>query len=142
MTSLRQARVAVIAALLVAACGCGSNNSGGTDGSSSGSPDGGGVAVTCDPAAQTCGGGMQCDFFCDGTKLVVGCRADSGGSQDAGVACSATAPCARGSGCLTAAGSGASCKKYCASAADCPTGTCQPATIGVNCGAGTSTVTL
>jgi len=105
-----------------------------------GAPDGG--ATTCALAAQDCPSSAdKCDFGCQGTTLVVACIPGVGGGA-IGSACSATAPCGRGGGCLTAVDAGTACRKYCAGDGDCASGErCHNVTVAITCG-GTSTPML
>jgi hypothetical protein len=92
------------------------------------------AAMRCDPYAQNCPAGSKCDFGCDGTTAAVACRADNG-SGALGSACSASIPCAKGTGCLTSPDAGSTCLKYCAGDGDCATGQrCHNVDVTVNCG--------
>ena len=101
------------------------------------SPDGG---TTCNLATQDCPSNLdKCDFGCLGTTAVLGCTRGTDGGTPGGP-CSATAPCARGAGCLTMPDAGTACREYCASDGDCLTGErCHNVSVAVACG-GTSTV--
>jgi hypothetical protein len=139
--------VVVALATALAACGSGSSarDGGGSDGAAplaDAAGDSAEAAAACDPAAQNCGLGMKCDFFCDGTTPVVGCRLDPGGGQDANLACSAADYCRRGTGCIAMAATGALCRQYCTTDSDCIAGQCHQSMVGVNCGSGTSNLSL
>jgi hypothetical protein len=88
----------------------------------------------CDLVGQDCPDGTRCDFFCDGQTASIGCRLGATGAAP-GQACSALAPCTKGTGCLAPTGSGVMCRPYCNSDGDCPTGRCHVVTVNVACGA-------
>jgi hypothetical protein len=134
------------AALAMALVSCGGKSAGGdaggTAGADGGAGAGGGDAAAeivlshgaCDLVAQDCPDGTRCDFFCDGQAASIGCRPGSTGGA-LGAACSSTAPCAKGTGCLATSGSGIQCRAYCASDADCQVGRCHVVNVAVACGA-------
>lgn len=140
--------LAFAAAVVLATGACSGGNGPATDAAadlgSGGDAPADTTPVTCDPAAQDCASGSECDFGCDGTTAAVRCRADNG-TVAIGGACSTTAmQCAKGSGCVARPTSGgAFCLKYCASDGDCATGErCHNDNVGVACGAPATTFLL
>jgi len=98
--------------------------------------------LACDPFAQNCPADQKCDFRCQGTTAVVDCQPGADGGA-AGSACSNPLPCARGTGCVSVAGMGIACRKYCASDGDCATGQrCHNVTVAVACGTGATSFLL
>jgi hypothetical protein len=126
--------LAIVAAMAPTACGGGSGTA--TDAATDTGTGADAVAdagvTACDPAAQDCVAGSECDFGCQGSTAVVACRADNG-SGALGAVCSGALPCAKGSGCLSV-DAGLACRKYCAGDGDCATGErCHNVTVSVAC---------
>ena len=131
--------IAAAAALVVAACGGHGGAAMDAGPGEDAAPDAG--VTGCDPAAQNCPAGSECDFGCQGITAVVACRPDNG-SGALGAVCSGALPCARGSGCLSA-DAGVACRKYCASDGDCATGErCHNVTVAVACGGSSTSLLL
>lgn len=144
-THARTLIVTIVAALATSACG---SDKGSTSDAASDAGAGTDVAVdtsaiTCDPAAQDCASGSECDFGCQGETAVVACRPDNG-TAAIGAACSITTmQCAKGTGCVTMPGGGPMCRKYCAGDGDCATGErCHNDSVGVRCTGPTATFLL
>jgi hypothetical protein len=73
----------------------------------------------------------------------VACRPDIGSAAIGATCSTTTTQCAKGSGCVSMAGTGPLCRKYCDSDGDCATGErCHNDTVGVACGAPATTFLL
>ena len=134
-------------AVWAAGVGCGTKRSS-PDGSATDASPGDVTPITggaCDPGLQDCPPGGKCDFSCNGTTLVIGCRPDTGANTELGMICGGSRLCKKGSGCFAAAaasGGNAVCRKYCSTDSDCSTGQCQAATISISCGGAPSVATM
>ena len=135
----------ILAAAALGAWTCGGNGGRATDAGVDAPTDAGGAdlgTLACDPAAQNCPADQKCDFRCQGSAAVVDCQPSTDGGA-VGSACSTTAPCSRGTGCLSVAGMGVACRKYCSGDGDCATGErCHNVTVAVACGAGATSFAL
>jgi len=153
---MRSPRACVLALVLavVAPTACGGQGSASPDAAGSDAPvdiaaDTAGIdapvdgTAACDPAAQDCASGSECDFGCQGTTAVVACRPDNGSAAN-GAACSTTTmQCVKGSGCVTMPGGGPMCRRYCAGDGDCATAErCHNVSLGVACGGPATTLAL
>ena len=132
------ATLALAAAVALTAVACGSGKGAGTDaavdGGSGGDVAADAPAASCDPAAQKCASGSECDFGCQGGAAVIACRPDNG-TGAIGAACTMTMPCAKGSACIGSVDAGVICRKYCASDGDCAAGQrCHNDSVSINCG--------
>jgi hypothetical protein len=147
---MRKREQSVALMVLAAAAGLGSWACGGSGGraadagadaaAESGGADSGTLA--CDPAAQDCPADQKCDFRCQGSIAVVDCQPGADGGA-IGSMCATAMPCARGTGCVSVAGMGVACRKYCAGDSDCATGErCHNVTVAVACGAGPTSFLL
>jgi len=90
---------------------------------------------TCDPVKQDCPQGQTCDLVCEGGISVIACRPipASGGTPVGGM-CRMTEECGAASGCYEQLRVPSSCVRYCATDADCATGTtCQPRMVIRGC---------
>jgi len=144
----REQSVALVMLAAVAVFGiwtCGGSGGGAADAGVDAAADAGGAdsgTLTCDPFAQDCPADQKCDFRCQGTTAVVDCQPSTDGGT-VGSACSTTMPCSRGTGCLSVAGMGVACRKYCSGDSDCATGErCHNVTVAVACGAGPTSFAL
>jgi hypothetical protein len=132
----RPETLAFAALLALAAAACGSNSAApdAATGGDAGDATAEAAPFACDPAAQNCASGSECDFACEGGAAVVACRADNG-SGALGAACSASMPCVKGTACIGSADAGVICRKYCAGDGDCLAGQrCHNDSVGINCG--------
>jgi Cys-rich repeat protein len=91
----------------------------------------------CSPSLQDCPDGMACDLVCDGTVSKIACRAIPADAGAPGQTCAEATACAKGAGCYATSPTPplSTCVAYCATDADCPTGTtCKTRTVTRACG--------
>lgn len=84
---------------------------------------------TCDPVAQNCPTGDECDIDCS-KGLLFQCLKEGTGKP--GDRCAKTL-CVRGSTCTGASAATAVCRKFCSSDADCPAGKACDVDDGIIC---------
>ena len=132
---LMRLRAGTLFLAALAAGACGSESASPSDAASDVGANSDAGVMSCDPAAQNCASGSECDFACEGGAAVVACRADNG-TGAVGAACSAAMPCGKGSACIGSVDAGVVCRKYCAGDGDCLTGQrCHNDNVTINCGA-------